>query len=80
MRVCNELEIPVVARGSGTSLVGGSVPLGGGIVVSLERMGAKAVDVVPVVSRANIQEMYGVLTLADILANYGVARDQAISA
>jgi glycolate oxidase len=44
MRVCNQLEIPVVARGAGTSLVGGSVPLGGGIVLSLERMSGIEID------------------------------------
>lgn len=44
MRVCNHLGIPVVARGSGTSLVGGSVPLGGGVVLSLERMNAIEID------------------------------------
>jgi len=39
---------------------------------ALERMGAAAVDVVPVVSRANIHQMYGVVTLSGILATYGV--------
>ncbi len=39
---------------------------------ALERMGAKGVDVVPVVSRANIHQMYGVVTLKEILATYGV--------
>jgi chloride channel protein, CIC family len=39
---------------------------------ALERMGATGVDVVPVVSRANIHQMYGVVTLSDILATYGV--------
>jgi CIC family chloride channel protein len=40
---------------------------------ALERMGAKGVDVVPVVSRANIHEVYGIVKLADILSTYGVA-------
>jgi chloride channel protein, CIC family len=40
---------------------------------ALERMGAKGVDVVPVVSRANIRQMYGIVALKDILATYGVA-------
>ena len=40
---------------------------------ALERMGAKGVDVVPVVSRANIRQMYGIVALRDILATYGVA-------
>ena len=39
---------------------------------ALERMGMAGVDVVPVVSRANIHQMYGVVTLAGILATYGV--------
>ncbi len=35
---CNEHKIPVVPRGGGTSLTGGSVPLTGSIVLSLARM------------------------------------------
>jgi hypothetical protein len=37
-------------------------------------MGAAAVDTVPVVSRANIRQAYGVVTLPDILAAYGLAK------
>ncbi len=44
---------------------------------ALERMGAKGVDVVPVVSRANIHQMYGIVRLTDILATYGVAGAQS---
>jgi CIC family chloride channel protein len=40
---------------------------------ALERMGSKGVDVVPVVSRANIRQMYGIVALKDILATYGFA-------
>jgi chloride channel protein, CIC family len=43
---------------------------------ALERMGAKAVDVVPVVSRADIHKMSGVVTLTDILATYRVVGTQ----
>ncbi|MBV9762861.1 MAG: chloride channel protein [Acidobacteriaceae bacterium] len=42
------------------------------VTYALERMGVKGVDVVPVVSRANIRQMYGIVTLKDILAGYGV--------
>jgi CIC family chloride channel protein len=45
--------------------------------LALERMGAAGVDAVPVVSRANIREVYGVVTLPDILNAYGVQRDGA---
>jgi len=42
---CHETRTPVVARGSGTSLVGGPVPLAGGVVVSLERLTRLEIDV-----------------------------------
>ncbi len=36
--VCNELNVPFLPRGAGTSLSGGTLPVGGGVVVSLARM------------------------------------------
>lgn len=38
MRVCNEAGVPVTVRGAGTGLVGGCVPIKGGVVLSTERM------------------------------------------
>lgn len=38
MRVCDELGVPVTARGSGTGLSGACVPRSDGIVLALERM------------------------------------------
>jgi len=38
VRLCHELAIPFVARGSGTSLSGGSMPVEGGIVITLNRL------------------------------------------
>ena len=38
MRICNENRVPVTVRGAGTGLVGGCVPLMGGVVLSTERM------------------------------------------
>ena len=38
LRLANEYSIPVTPRGLGTSLSGGSVPINGGIVLSMERM------------------------------------------
>lgn len=42
--------------------------------LALERMGTAGVDALPVVSRADIREPYGVITLPDILDAYGVQR------
>ena len=39
---------------------------------ALEQMGDNGVDVVPVVSRANIHQMNGVVTLSGILSTYGI--------
>ena len=38
VRLANEAGIPIVARGAGTGLCSGAVPLRGGIVISLIRM------------------------------------------
>lgn len=38
MKVCNENLIPVTPRGAGTGLVGGAVPIGGGVVISTTKM------------------------------------------
>lgn len=38
VRICLRHNVPIVARGAGTSLAGGCVPLGGGVVVMLTRM------------------------------------------
>jgi len=38
VRLCNRHDVPVVPRGAGTSLAGGCLPVGGGVVVMLTRM------------------------------------------
>jgi chloride channel protein, CIC family len=43
------------------------------LAVALERLGSLHVDALPVVSRANVRELLGVITLRDILTSFGVA-------
>jgi glycolate oxidase len=38
VKLCGRYGVPVVARGAGTSLAGGCLPLGGGVVIMLSRM------------------------------------------
>src|SRR5450631_2822950 len=38
LRICHELRVPVVARGAGTGLSGGALPLRGGVTLSLARL------------------------------------------
>src|SRR4051794_30352272 len=38
VKLCNELGLPFVPRGAGTSLAGGCLPVGGGVMIGLARM------------------------------------------
>jgi glycolate oxidase len=38
VEVCNELDVPFLPRGAGTSLAGGCLPVGGGVMITLSRM------------------------------------------
>ena len=38
VKVCNEWDVPFVARGGGTNLSGGTVPIRGGVVIEMIRM------------------------------------------
>ena len=47
--------------------------------LALDRMGASQVDLLPVVSRANVSHLEGIVTLADVLALYGVGPKNPLS-
>lgn len=38
VKLCNEYEVPFVPRGAGTSLAGGCLPVGGGVMIAVTRM------------------------------------------
>ena len=38
VRTCNEFGVPFLPRGAGTSLAGGCLPIGGGVMIALTRM------------------------------------------
>jgi CIC family chloride channel protein len=43
-----------------------------GLDVALERMGANQLELLPVVSRADVHKLEGIVTLRDVLDSYGV--------
>jgi CIC family chloride channel protein len=48
-----------------------------GLDLALERMGANQNEILPVVNRADVHKLEGILTLRDVLDAYGVsARDR----
>ena len=70
LRLCSETRIPVTCRGAGSGLVGGPVPLAGGIVLSLERLTNLEVDPANLVAVAGA----GVINanLDDAAAEFGL--------
>jgi len=47
-----------------------------GLDLALERMGANQIDVLPVVSRADVHQLEGIVTLRDVLDSYGVGPER----
>jgi CIC family chloride channel protein len=45
-----------------------------GLDLALERMGANQIEILPVVSRADVHKLEGIVTLADVLDAYGINR------
>lgn len=70
VRLCNELDVPFVPRGAGTSLAGGTQPVGGGVMIALTRMNK--------VHEVNVRDRYAVvepgvvnLQLSNLLKPHG---------
>ena len=45
-----------------------------GLDLALERMGANQIEILPVVNRADVHKLEGIVTLRDVLDAYGVNR------
>jgi CIC family chloride channel protein len=45
--------------------------------LALDRMGAFQLELLPVVSRANVHQLEGIVTLQDVLALYGVGSKES---
>ena len=45
-----------------------------GMDLALERMGANQIEILPVVNRADVHKLEGMVTLRDVLDAYGLSR------
>ena len=61
MRICHQMRVPVVARGAGTGLSGGALPLSQGVLLSLTKF-SRILDIDPLNRLARVQT--GVRNLA----------------
>lgn len=71
VRLCHELGVPFVARGSGTSLSGGSVPVEDGIVIALNRLN-RVVEIDPERCMARVQAGVVNLDISRAAAPHGL--------
>jgi glycolate oxidase len=69
--ICHTLDVPVVARGSGTGLSGGAMPHGAGIVLSLARMN-KILNLDPFARTARVQPGVRNLQVSEAAAAHGL--------
>jgi glycolate oxidase len=71
LAICHRLEVPVVARGSGTGLSGGAMPHASGVVLSLARMN-RILELDPVARRARVQPGVRNLQVSEAAAPHGL--------
>jgi glycolate oxidase len=71
VRICARHKVPFMARGSGTSLSGGSLPIDGGVVIGLNRLN-KLLRLDPDERIAVVQPGFINLRVSDAAAPYGL--------
>jgi len=71
LRVCQGLEVPVVARGAGTGLSGGAMPHASGVVLSLARLN-QILQLDPAARLARVQPGVRNLAVSEAAAPYGL--------
>ncbi|TCO78150.1 glycolate oxidase [Plasticicumulans lactativorans] len=71
LRTCNELRVPVVARGAGTGLSGGALPLAEGVLLSLAKFN-RVLDIDPVNRTARVQPGVRNLAISQAVSDLGL--------
>ena len=71
IRVCGEFDVPVVARGAGTGLSGGALPLGNGVLLSLAKL-MRILDIDPLARTARVQPGVRNLAISEAAAPHGL--------
>ena len=71
VRVCAEHRVPFVARGAGTGLSGGALPVADGVVISLARL-KRVLEVDPVDRRAIVEPGVTNLEITAVAAPHGL--------
>ncbi|MEK9776112.1 MAG: FAD-linked oxidase C-terminal domain-containing protein [Quisquiliibacterium sp.] len=71
LRICRELDVPVVARGAGTGLSGGAMPHASGVVLSLAKLN-RILSLDPLARLARVQPGVRNLAISEAAAPHGL--------
>jgi glycolate oxidase len=71
LRLCHRSRIPVVARGAGTGLSGGALPIASGVVLSLAKL-KNILSIDPLARSAIVQPGVRNLAISEAAARYGL--------
>ncbi len=71
LRLCHKLQVPVVARGAGTGLSGGALPLDDGVLLSLAKF-KRILHIDPHNAQATVQPGVRNLAISEAAAAYGL--------
>ena len=71
LRTCHAAGVPVVARGSGTGLSGGALPLANGVLLSLAKL-SRILNIDPLARTARVQPGVRNLAISEAAAPYGL--------
>jgi len=71
VKACNNHQVPYTARGAGTGLSGGAIPINGGVLISLARM-TRIIDIAPENMCAIVEPGVVNLRLGQATAQFGL--------
>lgn len=71
LKLCQEMHLPVVARGAGTGLSGGATPVAQGLVLSLAKF-MRILEIDPVARTARVQPGVRNLAISEAAARHGL--------
>lgn len=71
IKICARFKVPVVARGAGTGLSGGALPLSNGVILSLAKFN-KILDIDQLNRTATVQPGVRNLAISDAASRYGL--------
>src|SRR5499427_5603563 len=71
LRCCRSMQVPVVPRGAGTSLSGGALPHGAGVVLSLAKFN-RILEIDPLARTATVEPGVRNLAISEAVAPHGL--------